>query len=221
MASEENHNDQTEELTVSSPSNALTYAPGDSLGQYVVDDVLGAGGHGTVYAAHHPIIGKQVAIKVLHPRFRSDPRTVQRFVKEAKLINEIRHPNIIDVFAFGETTLGDQYFVMDRLPGKTLSAYLLEPVSLEFAVATLLQLCGAISAIHGAGLIHRDLKPANIFISNESDELKATVLDFGIAKLHVQNDEAQDELATETGTVLGTPGFIAPEQATQRAVDER
>jgi serine/threonine protein kinase len=195
-------------------------APGMFIGEYKIESKLGQGGMGAVYAARHPVIGKRVAVKVLSYFFSRDAALVRRFTDEARAVNKIGHPNIIDVFSFGQLDDGRQYFVMEFLEGETMSSWLAKgrPAPAE-AKRFLLQVCEALEAAHREGIIHRDLKPDNIWIARpKHGEPFIKVLDFGIAKL-VETDEEKN--ATRTGTVMGTPQFMSPEQCVGRGVDHR
>jgi serine/threonine protein kinase len=194
--------------------------PGTKIGEYQIERELGRGGMGAVYAARHPIIGKRVAIKVLDASFSRDGGLVQRFLDEARAVNKIGHPNIIDVFSFGQLPDGRHYFVMEFLEGETMAAWLARgrPDTAE-ARRLLLQVCEALEAAHREGIIHRDLKPENLWIARpKHGEAFIKVLDFGIAKLIAP--EAVTNV-TKTGTIMGTPQYMSPEQCTGRGVDHR
>ena len=194
--------------------------PGTRVGEYEIERELGRGGMGAVFAARHPVIGKRVAIKVLDAYFSRDQALVRRFLDEARAVNKIGHPNIIDVFSFGQLPDGRQYFVMEFLEGETMADWLLRgrPDPHE-ARRLLLQVCEALEAAHREGIIHRDLKPENLWIARpKHGEPFMKVLDFGIAKLVAEQDTVN---ITKTGTVMGTPQFMSPEQCTGRGVDHR
>ena len=194
--------------------------PGTRVGEYEIERELGRGGMGAVFAARHPVIGKRVAIKVLDAYFSRDLALVRRFLDEARAVNKIGHPNIIDVFSFGQLPDGRQYFVMELLEGETMAEWLTRgrPDPRE-ARRLLLQVCEALEAAHREGIIHRDLKPENLWIARpKHGEPFMKVLDFGIAKL-VAEQEAVN--ITKTGTVMGTPQFMSPEQCIGRGVDHR
>jgi len=204
--------------TASAVDQALQ--PGTKIGEYLIERELGRGGMGAVYAARHPIIGKRVAIKVLDAAFSRDGALVQRFLDEARAVNKIGHPNIIDVFSFGQLPDGRHYFVMELLEGETMAAWLGRgrPDVAE-ARRLLLQVCEALEAAHREGIIHRDLKPENLWIARpKHGEPFMKVLDFGIAKLIAP--EAVTSI-TKTGTIMGTPQYMSPEQCTGRGVDHR
>ena len=194
--------------------------PGATIGEYQVERELGRGGMGTVYAARHPIIGKRVAIKVLDASFSRDGGLVRRFLDEARAVNKIGHPNIIDVFSFGQLADGRHYFVMEFVEGETMATWLGRgKPDIAEARRLLLQVCEALEAAHREGIVHRDLKPENLWIARpKHGEPFMKVLDFGIAKLIAPEDETS---ITRTGTVMGTPHYMSPEQCTGRGVDHR
>ncbi len=187
---------------------------GSKLGDYEVQALIGSGGMGEVYAGEQTLIGKKVAIKVLKQAVALDPENVTRMLAEARAVNAIRHPNIVDIFNFGKLPDGRPYLVMDWLDGEPLDKVLqrrgaLSPIE---AVEILEEVCSALSAAHGRGIIHRDLKPANVFVSYDKTTRTRYVklLDFGLAK----SMEHKGDRQTQTGMVVGTPDYIAPEQAT-------
>jgi eukaryotic-like serine/threonine-protein kinase len=189
------------------------------VGEYRVDHVLGRGGMGVVYAAVQPMIEKRVAIKVLHSELSADPSLVRRFLDEARAVNRIRHPNIIDIFSFGQLADSRQYFVMEYLEGRTL-AERLEAGDLPLGDFPLLlaQICDALDAAHVENIVHRDLKPENVWIVQpKRGRPFVKLLDFGIAKLLASGAQS----TTRTGVVMGTPQYMSPEQCHGRAVDHR
>ena len=193
--------------------------PGAKIGEYVVDRKLAEGGMGSVYSGHHPVIGKRVAVKVLSAQCAHIPDLVRRFVEEARAVNKIGHPNIIDIFSFGTLADSRPFFVMEYLEGANL-AERLEAGNLTASETRRLlrQICGALEAAHRAGIIHRDLKPENIWVAVPAHEASfAKVLDFGIAKL-LDNPAGK---STQTGAAMGTPRYMAPEQCMGRPVDHR
>jgi serine/threonine protein kinase len=180
---------------------------GRQLGEYRVTERLAVGGMGVLYRGEHPVIGKAVAIKVLHPQMARDPSFVQRLIGEARAVNAIRHPNIVDVFNFGQLDDGRHYIVMELLDGLSLAALLRERIRLEpHEVLTVLeQSLSALEAAHGAGVIHRDLKPENIFVDPRRDGWQVTLLDFGAAK------QMGSPALTDPDLVIGTPSYMSPE----------
>jgi eukaryotic-like serine/threonine-protein kinase len=203
-------------------SNDADLAPGTAVGEYVIEDKIGAGGFGTVFRAGHPLIGKQVAIKVLSRAYSAQPEMVSRFVAEARSVNQIRHRNIIDIFGFGQLDDGRHYFVMELLEGAPLDAYLEQHgrLSLEQAVPILRGVARALDAAHDKGIIHRDIKPENIFLVPDADGgWFPKLLDFGIAKAFGGPSEGMHK--TRTGAPIGTPYYMSPEQCRGRDVDHR
>jgi serine/threonine protein kinase len=199
------------------PADAL--AEGVQIGEYRVEKLLGEGGMGQVYAAKQPVIGKRVAIKILKSAFSNDAELVRRFLGEARAVNKIGHPNIIDIFSFGQLPDGRQYFVMEFLEGETLGERIgREPLETEEAKRLLMQACNALEAAHREKVVHRDLKPDNLWIARPkhgSSFIK--VLDFGIAKLI----ETEMVNVTQTGVTMGTPMYMSPEQCIGQNVDHR
>ncbi|MCB9642521.1 MAG: protein kinase [Myxococcales bacterium] len=182
---------------------------------------LGAGGMGVVYKAEHSRLQTPFAVKILHHSLASNPKTAERFLREAKTTSKLRHEHIVFLADYGEIEGVSPYLAMEFLEGCPLSALLEQqpnpPFSRIFPI--LLQLCQTMSYAHKEGVIHRDIKPDNLFLlqreAGQPDFLK--LLDFGIAKIV----EEQGEDLTKTGALLGTPHYIAPEQITGRGVDHR
>jgi serine/threonine-protein kinase len=200
----------------------MDLAVGTMVGEYRIEGTLGEGGMGKVFAAVHPVIAKRAAIKVLHPELSTNTEAVERFVQEARSVNQIGHPNIVDIFAFG--TLPDKrcYFVMEWLRGESLRDRIRRypPLAMADALSILDTITVALEAAHDKGIVHRDLKPDNVFLVDvKADRPQVKLLDFGIAKL-LGNDDRRAE-RTRTGNLLGTPAYISPEQARGYAVDHR
>ena len=196
--------------------------PGTMVGEYRVEWKLGEGGMAQVFAATHPVIGKKAAIKVISPTLCTDADCVERFVAEARAANEIGHPNIVDVFAFGQLPDGRRYFVMEWLQGEPLSHRIdRAPLRVGEACSILEQICDALEAAHEKGIVHRDLKPDNVFlvpVRGRGDVAK--LLDFGIAKL-IGRKDGTVRWKTEPDFVMGTPEYLSPEQGRGRGVDHR
>ncbi|NOK16894.1 serine/threonine-protein kinase [Corallococcus carmarthensis] len=186
--------------------------PGTLAGEYVLKSMLAAGGHGSVYEAEHRILGRHAAVKVLHSHLADQGEMLQRFVREARVVNQIHHPNIVDVYDFGLMPDGSPYYVMELLSGRTLSQVVQERgrLSAPRALAYLEPICGALEAAHRAGVVHRDLKSSNILVVEEGEKPRLKLLDFGIAKL-IQQEPGQEGLTT-AGQRLGTAHAMAPEQ---------
>jgi serine/threonine-protein kinase len=211
----------TEVKTVGADDRDLE--PGQKVGEYVVEEKIGAGGFGTVFRGTHPLIGKLVAIKVLKRQYSADPEMVSRFVAEARAVNQIRHRNIIDIFAFGALEDGRHYYVMEFLDGLPLDEYLesVGRVPLGEAIPILRAVARALDAAHAKGIAHRDLKPENIFLARDPDgSIFPKLLDFGIAKL-LGTSASESSHKTRTGAPIGTPYYMSPEQCRGRDVDHR
>jgi serine/threonine protein kinase len=203
----------------SAEESARTLDPGTLVGEYKVTHKLGEGGMGVVYAGLHPEIGKRVAIKVLAPQCGVYPELIRRFKEEARAVNRIRHPHIIDIFAFNQLPDGRHYFVMEFLDGESLATRM-ESGSIEAPELRRLlgQICHALEAAHRAGVVHRDLKPENIWVAKpEFMESYVKLLDFGIAKL----TDVTNSKVTQAGLAIGTPHYMPPEQGMGRVADAR
>jgi serine/threonine-protein kinase len=196
---------------------------GRTVGNYVVLEMIGSGGMGAVYLAEHPRIRRKVAIKVLLPELSRNSQVVARFFNEAKAANEIHNDHIIDIIDFGEMADdGSSYIIMEFLDGTPLSGALKQAGKLPLARALHIVrgIARALSAAHARGIVHRDLKPDNVFlITRGEDRDFVKVLDFGIAKLTQQ--DSTPELKTQTGALMGTPLYMAPEQCRGLAIDTR
>ena len=187
---------------------------GRTVGSYVIRELLGAGGTGSVYLAHHPVIGLDVAVKVLLPEVASNAELVDRFVREARGANSIGSPHIPRYFDFGRLPDGRSYAVMEHLAGETVAERLEREGALPLAdaIALLDQVASAMGRAHAAGIIHRDLKPENLFLTRDADgAMLVKVLDFGIAKL--LDAPTGGATTTRVGYFMGTPLYCAPEQA--------
>jgi serine/threonine-protein kinase len=201
------------------PDNEL--APGRHVGEYVVVALIAGGGFGTVYRARHRVLGRDAAVKVLHAELAASAEMLRRFMGEARAVNLIRHPNIVDIFDFGVLEDGRPFYVMELLEGETLEALLARRGRLPVAeaLALLEPVCEALAAAHAKGIIHRDVKAANVFLAARGETITAKLLDFGVAKL--LDPEAGASHATTTGKLIGTPHAMAPEQLAGRSVDQR
>jgi serine/threonine protein kinase len=189
---------------------------GRQIAQWRIERLLGHGGMGDVYAVVHDEIGKRAALKLMHSRL-SVGLNAERARIEGQVVNRVDHPNIVDIFDSGEFE-GRPYLVMERLEGMTLTqlAAVSRP-SPELAIAILLQLCDALAAAHAVGVIHRDLKPDNVFVlAHTAHQPTIKLVDWGIAKV-VDSDARR----TMEGQLIGTPDYLAPEQACGRPVTSR
>jgi serine/threonine-protein kinase len=180
---------------------------------------------GAVYLAEHPAIGRRVAVKVLHKNYTRDEHLLARFLNEARAANAIRHPNIIEILDSGMMADGTPFLVMELLEGESLGTRLRQNGALPIAKAIeyAYQTASALGAAHAKGIVHRDLKPDNMFVIPDPHDVqrdRIKVLDFGIAKL--QQGSVADSVKTRTGTLMGTPIYMSPEQCRgTRAVDHR
>jgi len=183
-------------------------------GKYRVERIIGAGGMGAVYEATQIAIDRKVAVKLLHRMYCHDPQVVERFHREARLAGSIGHDNICEVTDLGAFENGAPYLVMPVLKGNSLAEVLSDaahPLSVARMGDIICQTLSALQAAHDAGIVHRDLKPDNIFVTKYGDrEDFVKLLDFGISKV-LESDSVSN--LTRTGTVVGTPFYMAPEQA--------
>ena len=218
--------------TVASSSNPAAHSAnvvGTLVGgRYQVRRLCGEGGMGRVYEAEHIEIGKRVALKILHPGYSQTPDLVERLRREARAASRIGHPNVVDVTDSGTTDDGSFFFVMEYLEGRELGDIVFEEKGIDVrrALGIAVQICRALRAAHAAGVIHRDLKPENVLLverDGQKDFVK--VLDFGIAKNLTDGDDTQAvgprRKLTNPGVAMGTPEYMAPEQAAGRPADAR
>jgi serine/threonine-protein kinase len=183
------------------------------LGQYQLFDKLGGGGMGEVYLAEHQLLKRPCALKLIRPDMERDPVAMARFEREVQSAAMLSHPNTIEIFDYGHTEDGTFYYVMEYLPGLTVSDLVRQtgPMSPGRAVFIMRQVCGSLAEAHRKGLVHRDLKPANIFVAVLGGQCDvAKVLDFGVVKQQQPTDGRQ---LTVMYTVSGTPLYMSPEQA--------
>lgn len=198
-----------------------TLAAGTVLaGRYEIQRMIGEGGMGEVYLARHKTIDKLVAIKLLAPDRARRPKTISRFLQEAKATSKIRHEHIVDITDFGEVD-GLVFIVMEYLDGEDLSAIVKREDRLPWprAKALTIQILEGLGAAHDAGIIHRDVKPHNCFVSpREHNPEFVKIIDFGIAKLR---DGSSEEQLTQTGAIMGTADYMSPEQGQGVELDGR
>ena len=205
----------------------MSLAPGARLGPYEITALIGAGGMGEVYKARDTRLNRDVAVKILPASFAADNERLRRFQLEAQAVAALSHPNILAVYDIGETN-GAPYLVSELLEGETLRALLARGApSHRKATAYAIQMAQGLAAAHSKNIAHRDLKPDNIYITREG---QIKILDFGLAKSIVRSGHAAspDDLtlassspATDAGTVMGTAGYMSPEQVRGGAVDTR
>ena len=204
-------------------------AEGDALlgtvlaGRYRIEELLGSGGMGAVYRAEHVHMRKAVAVKVLHREMTAFPEVVARFEREAVAAGRIAHPHVVSASDFGQLEDGSFYLALEFVEGHSLSKLVDSEGALapERALRVARQIAEALQAAHGVGIVHRDLKPDNVMlVDKDGDADYVKVLDFGIAKIKVEDAGDQPAL-TQIGTVFGTPEYMSPEQARGEQVDAR
>jgi eukaryotic-like serine/threonine-protein kinase len=204
--------------------------PDDWVGQvidsrYRISGVLGSGGMGTVYAAEHVTIRRPMALKLLHPTLGASADIAARFEREAFAAGRVAHPNCVTVSDFGQLEDGTLYLVMELLDGLSLRALLERqaPLQVERALHITGHILRGLGHAHQLGVIHRDVKPDNVFLVAHGDDPDfAKLLDFGIAKLvGSAQEESGENQATQAGLTIGTPAYLAPEQAAGDAIDHR
>jgi eukaryotic-like serine/threonine-protein kinase len=197
---------------------------GAKLGPYEIQSMVGAGGMGEVYRAHDSRLNRTVAIKVLPASFSADRDRLQRFAQEARAAAALNHPNILSIFDIGEEK-GVPYVVSELLEGETLRERLRNgALPIRRAVDYALQVARGLAAAHEKGIVHRDLKPENLFLTSDG---RVKILDFGLAKLTLPESQAGSgdaptiQVATEVGVVMGTAGYMSPEQVRGKTADHR
>ena len=213
---------QKDGATLVAPQTADPLVGQTLLGQFRIDAPIGSGGMGTVYRAHQASLGRDVAVKILHPELAKNPDAVRRFHREAKVATSLEHPNLVRVLLFGELPNQDGlYLVMEYLDGQSLTDLLRREgaISTQRAMHIAAQMCSAIGVAHSQGIVHRDVKPENVMIvSKHGDPDFVKVLDFGIAR--VLWGEQQSAM-TQSGVIFGTARYISPEGASGEATDAR
>jgi hypothetical protein len=178
--------------------------------RYRLDAVLATGGMGVLFESRDEATGEPVVVKILKPAYALEPDRVARFAREMRIAASLRHPNIVRVRYVAEDECATPFFVMDRLEGRSLAQELEERhvLGIADALAIAVPVAHALAMAHARGVLHRDVKPSNIFLARDAaGQIVPKLLDFGIAT------SATDDFATQTGVLLGTPGYMAPEQA--------
>ncbi|MCC6645585.1 MAG: protein kinase [Polyangiaceae bacterium] len=199
----------------------MSLEPGQVIdGKYKVVKVLGEGGMGVVYEGENVRIKRRVAIKVLHPEIARKTDLVTRFEREAQAAARIGSKHIVDVLDLGDLEDGSRFIVMEFLDGEALADRMQSRGLMSPARAALvsLQVLDGLRKAHEAGIVHRDMKPENVYITKEGDYEVVKILDFGISKF---TDSSSESGMTQTGSVMGTPNYMAPEQARGKSVDHR
>ena len=201
----------------------MALTSGTKLGPYEIQSLIGAGGMGEVYRAHDSRLDRTVAIKVLPESFSADRERLQRFSQEARAAAALNHPNILSIFDIGEEARAP-YVVSELLEGETLRERLRNgALPVRRLVDYAIQVARGLAAAHEKGIVHRDLKPENLFLTNDG---RVKILDFGLAKLirpepNPSGDAPTIQVATETGLVMGTAGYMSPEQVRGKPADHR
>ena len=197
-------------------SNLL--AVGAHVGEYVIEALVGESALGTVYRAVHPVIGREVAVKVLAEPLANDAEVRTEFEREARVVNDSTHPNLVDVFAFGLLPDGRPYYVMELVAGKTLREWIdahgtLEPSE---ALALIAGVARALGAMHARGVVHRELSPESVLVIEEGERARVKLLDFGVAR-----PPSPDVLRSRAGRPRGIPLYLSPEQCMGQPCDGR
>ena len=201
----------------------MAFATETQLGPYKIISLIGSGGMGEVYRARDPRLLRDVALKVLPASFTNDPDRLRRFEQEARAVAALNHPNIVSVYDVGDAN-GVHYIVSELLEGETLRSRIASPeMPARKAIELAIQLANGLAAAHEQGIVHRDLKPENIFITRNG---RLKILDFGLAKLHQPHGmgetmDGTSVAATSAGQVLGTAGYMSPEQVRAEVADHR
>jgi serine/threonine protein kinase len=195
----------------------MSVTAGTRLGPYEIVGLLGAGGMGQVFRARDTRLNRTVAIKVLPPHLADDSAARARFVREGQTLATLSHPNLVSLYDVG--TEGDTTSPSWSSSGETLRKLAHGPLPIRRVIDCAIQIARGLSAAHGKGIVHRDLKPANVIVS---DDGRVRILDFGLAKADAIADGSSETAAgTEPGVVMGTVGYMAPEQVRGLASDAR
>ncbi|MDJ0764357.1 MAG: serine/threonine-protein kinase [Myxococcota bacterium] len=192
-------------------------------GKYQLLRLLGKGAMGCIYEAIHIVLNRKVAVKIMHDKFAKSRQTIERFIREAQAASSIDHPNIVEVYDIGNEDGGPLYIVMELLKGQSLEQLLKknQTLPLDTAVMITTQVLSALQAASEKGIVHRDLKPANVFLTVKNNNIhEVKLLDFGIAK--IIGSSTFEISSTMPGTLIGTPGYMSPEQARgEKEIDHR
>jgi serine/threonine protein kinase len=192
---------------------------GRSISHYVIQQKIGHGGMGEVYLARDTELDRTVALKILPAQTASDENRLRRFIQEAKSASALNHPGICVIHEIGRTEEKQPFIVMEYVDGKTIRSMIsAHPIPLEETLQILIDIADALDEAHSKGIIHRDIKPENIMVTSRG---QAKILDFGLAKIAANEGDLQSQMATETGTIMGTFYYMSPEQASGQKVDHR
>jgi len=196
--------------------------PGDRVGNYTIVTKIGDGGMGSVYKAKQIHTGAFAAVKVLHAKYARHEQITKRLKDEARAASSLQHPNIVTVHDVGQRETGEWYLILQYLDGSPLTKTIASwggPMDLETMMRIAAQVASGVAKAHKAGIIHRDLKPENLFLTQrDNNERHVTILDFGVARVPSADGKEGD---TQTGVILGTPTYMAPEQLRGHKVDHR
>jgi serine/threonine protein kinase len=208
---------KTEAFLESAPMSVIkALTPGATLGHFEIIELLGRGGMGEVYRARDPRLKREVAIKVLPASLAGDPDRIARFEREARAAGALNHPNIVAVHDIGHES-GTYWIATELVTGEPLNCVIERgPLAPGKAVQIAIQIADGLAAAHAAGIVHRDLKPGNIMVTRDG---QVKILDFGLAKQAVAG--AESDTLTESGVVMGTAGYMAPEQIRGETADQR
>src|SRR5271168_5147153 len=216
----------TQRTAYNSRHQTMPLSPGTKFGPYEIQSPIGAGGMGEVYRARDPRLGRDIALKILPESFATDPDRLRRFEQEARAVAALNHPNILAIHDIGQQN-NSPYLVSELLEGATLRAELESgPLSPRKASDYAVQIAQGLAAAHEKNIVHRDLKPENLFLTKEG---RVKILDFGLAKLapNARGEKSESDgltltsAPTEAGVVMGTAGYMAPEQVRGSGVDSR
>lgn len=183
---------------------------GEHLGEWLLTRVLGDGGMSVVYAGRHLFQEEEVAIKLLHPDWYDSQESLVRFHREIQVLQALSHPRIVQILDSGNSEEHGPFIVLEMLQGEDLSQKILReaPLPLSWLLGITEDLCEALQVVHDNGIIHRDLKPSNIFLEPNHPRPVPKMIDFGVAHMRI----AHDSRLTQTGVVIGSPAYLAPEQ---------
>ena len=208
-----------EELVVNAASMDDPFVGKMLAGRYRIEKLIGSGGWGNVYLGTHATLGTPIAVKVLHQHFARDQERQKRLEQEARILSKIDSQFVVKTMDYGLTPIA--FIVMEYFDGDSLSDLLDKHGAIPQAEAVIIfeQLCEGLLAAHSVGMIHRDLKPSNILVKETDGEMRAKILDFGVAKM--MDDNSGSQKLTATGEILGSPAYMSPEQWTARGLDVR
>ena len=207
-----------QDIDSKAPEKIFLDKTGSQIGPFRIEKEIGRGGAGVVYLAHDTKLDRRVAIKSLPADLANNENFQIRFQREAKLLASMNHPNIASIYEQLEEARGQKYIVLEYVPGDTLREKIAKgAMELKEALAIVIEITDAIAAAHAKGVIHRDIKPENIKITPDG---RTKLLDFGIARM-MGTDSITASTLTESGHIVGTVGYMSPEQARGKSTDHR